>query len=81
MNEMPVRPTYDVMSIGHVISGARLLTPLRVNIIVTIYPNNQITNNNNDFIAKFNILAYIGMSIYLVGFPRQSSNCDLNGWK
>ena len=30
VNEMPIRPTHDDMSIGHAISGARLLTPYRV---------------------------------------------------
>ena len=30
MIEMPVRPTLDIMSTGHNISGVGLLTPLRV---------------------------------------------------
>ena len=33
--EMPVQPTLDIMSIGHNINGARLLTPLGVGTIVT----------------------------------------------
>ena len=36
MDEMPIRPTHDVMFIGHAISGARLLIPLQVNIMVVI---------------------------------------------
>ena len=80
MNEMPVQPTQDDMSTGHAISGTRLLIPLEVDTIVTKYSNNQITNNNNNnFIVEIIILVYIGMSIYLVDFPQQSSNCDLNG--
>ena len=35
MNKMPVQPIHDVMSTGHAISGARLLTPLGVDTIVT----------------------------------------------
>ena len=35
MIEMPVRPTLGIMSIGHNISVARLLTPLGVGTIVT----------------------------------------------
>ena len=69
------------MSIGHAISGAGLLIPLGVNTIVTKYPNNQITNNNNNFIVEVIVFAYIGISIYLVDFPWRSSNYDLNGWK
>ena len=42
VNEMPVQPTHDDMAIGHAISGARLLTPLRVDTIVTKYPSNQL---------------------------------------
>ena len=33
MIEMPVRPTLDIMSTGHNISGAGLLTPLGVGTI------------------------------------------------
>ena len=57
------------MSTGHAISGARLLTPLEVDIIETKYPSNQINNNNSNFIVEFIVLAYTGMSIYLVDFP------------
>ena len=35
MIEMPVRPTLDIMSTGHNISGAGLLTPLGVGTIET----------------------------------------------
>ena len=81
MNEMPVRPIHDDMSIGHAINGARLLTPLKVDTIVTKYPNNQITNTNNSFILEVIVLAYIGMNIILMSFLQWSSNCDLNGQK
>ena len=81
MNEMPVQPIHDDMFTGHAISGARLLTPLRMDTIVTKYSSNQITNNNGNFIGEVVILAYVGMNIYLVDFPWWSSNCDLNGWK
>ena len=40
MNEMPIRPTHDDMSIGHAISGVRLLNPLGVDTIVTKYSSN-----------------------------------------
>ena len=69
------------MSTRHAISGAELLTLLGMDTIVTKYPSNQITNNNNNYIVEVVILAYIGMSIYLVDFPRRSSNHDLNGLK
>ena len=42
VNKMSVRPTHDDMATGHAISGARLLTPLGVNTIVTMYPSNQL---------------------------------------
>ena len=35
VNGMPVQPTHDDMATGHVISGARLLSPLGVDTIVT----------------------------------------------
>ena len=69
------------MSTGHAINGAGLLTSFGVNTIVTKYSNNQITNNNSNFIIRVIVLAYVGMDIYLVDFCRWLSNCDLNGWK
>ena len=36
MIEMPVRPTLGIMSTGHNISGVGLLTPLRMDIIITM---------------------------------------------
>ena len=36
VNEMPVQPTHDVISRGHVISGAGLLTPLGIDTIITM---------------------------------------------
>ena len=69
MNEMPIRPTHDVMSIGHVITN-----PSQGG-----HYSNQITNNNNNnFVVEFIVLVYIGMSIYLMDFPRRLLNCDLN---
>ena len=69
------------MSTGHAISGTGLLISLGVHTIVAKYPSNQIINTNNSFILEVIVLAYIKMSIDLVGFPQWSSNCDLNGWK
>ena len=42
MNEMHVRATDDDIATGHAISGAGLLTPLRVGTIVTKYSSNQL---------------------------------------
>ena len=57
------------MSTRHAINGVRLLTSLAVDTIVTKYPSNQIINKKNKIIVEVIILAYIGMSIYLVDFP------------
>ena len=41
MNEMSVRPTHGGMATGHANSGVGLLTPLRVDTIVTKNPSNR----------------------------------------
>ena len=40
-NEMSVRPTHGGMATGHVNNGVGLLTPLRVDTIVTKNPSNR----------------------------------------
>ena len=65
VSEMPVRPTHDDMATGHAISGAGLPIPLGVDTIVTIYPE---TSSTIIIIIVELLLAYVGVSIYLVGF-------------
>ena len=65
MNEMPVRPIHDDMATGHAISGAGLLIPLGVDTIVAIYLE---TSSTIIIIIVELLLAYVGVSIYLVGF-------------
>ena len=57
------------MFTGYAINGAGLLIPLMVDTIVTKYPSNQVTNNNNNFIVKVIVFVYIEMRIYFGGFP------------
>ena len=40
MNEMPVQPTHGDMATSHANSGVGLLTPLKVDTIVTKNPSN-----------------------------------------
>ena len=53
-----------MIATGHAISGAGLLIPLGVDTIVTIYPE---TSSTIIIIVEL-LLAYVGVSIYLVGF-------------
>ena len=66
MNKMSIRPNHDDLATGHTISGAGLLTPLGVDLIVAMYPG--IVVPLLLLLWHSFCLACVGVSIYLVDF-------------